>query len=122
MDDDAEAMRVVLRILCLKHKTLPQTVALDVLANIAIIADKYELEDAVGPTVKVWAVEHEALQDQYDDVGCGEWLLITWVFRFEEWFTEVTNTASFSPKHFLDAFDELPQLAVLVDTLALLLS
>lgn len=53
-DDDPQAMTAICALLHHKHDMLPKEVAAREVLKIAVVADKYDLAQAVLPAVRVW--------------------------------------------------------------------
>jgi hypothetical protein len=53
-EDDAEAMTVICNILYYRNALVPPEIHADFLHNIAVLSDKYFMNEALKPTVKTW--------------------------------------------------------------------
>ena len=87
LDDDPEAMGIVLKVLCFRHNDFPDTLSIPEIRKLAIIADKYQLEAVLRPWVSKWSAVSTwdvSLPDHED------WLFISWVFGYEAIFKTIT--------------------------------
>ncbi|KAF1833343.1 hypothetical protein BDW02DRAFT_599140 [Decorospora gaudefroyi] len=94
-DCDEEALHILLNILHLKNRQVPREVGLEMLAKIAVLADRYNCVEAVEVFIDVWedvTLGTHPVPSQY----CRElilWLYVTQVFHMSQTFYEVTATA-----------------------------
>jgi hypothetical protein len=52
---------------------------------VAVVADKYEVAKALKYVAKEWSDPLWSL-----DIGCEDWVLISWVFEYEDYFRDIT--------------------------------
>ena len=90
LDDDPAAMKLVLNILCFRHHELPATLDFDMVLKLAIIADKYELDLVLRPSVTKW-LEPFKTKGLQAERKLDDWLFIAWVFMYEDAFVEITR-------------------------------
>lgn len=88
LDDDPEAMGIVLKVLCFRHHEVPDVLSLPKIRKLAIIADKYELEAVLRPWVSKWS---EVSKLNILLSGHEDWLFISWVFGYEGIFKDCTR-------------------------------
>lgn len=80
---NAEALVIVLDIIHGKHFATPQTVDLELLANIACVVDYYDCHEVLEPFVDRWI---KALEPELPTVygrQCMLWMSVSWVFLRE---------------------------------------
>ncbi|KAH7029903.1 uncharacterized protein B0I36DRAFT_412376 [Microdochium trichocladiopsis] len=82
-DCDAEALVIVLDIMHGKHFAMPQTVDLELLANIACVVDYYDCHEVVEPFVDQWIKALEPKPPTAYGRQCMLWMSISWVFLRE---------------------------------------
>lgn len=87
-EDDAATLAILLNIAHLNFKSVPTTISLDRLWNLAVLTDKYGATKLVQPWIENWinGVKHT--------VGvkhCREWLWIAWEFGEEKIFETVSG-------------------------------
>lgn len=77
-DDDPDSWRIVFNILHGRHKKVPRTVTHAEFLGIAMLVDKYELQEPV----QIWAEAWFAGFNRADmmKLDCPEWLFICWIF------------------------------------------
>jgi hypothetical protein len=84
--DEPEALELILKTLHHHNDELPDTIPLEQLAEIAVICDKYELHHAFRFVAKMWSGRPVQPLD-----GSEEWVLISWVFGYEDKFTAASK-------------------------------
>lgn len=89
------AVEIVLKILCYKHKELPQTVDGLELYMIAWVAKSWKVHEVISHFVKKWiddALQVKPLR------SVARWVFIAWVFQLEEEFRNMTERVTRSLK------------------------
>lgn len=93
-EDDLVAFTILLYIIHGKTSQVPRTISVELLATLSILVDKYELLEVVGIYSDVWILANYrfrkielAVPDDIDLL----WLSISWVFRKEEIFENITK-------------------------------
>jgi len=82
LDDNPEAMLIILKSLHHRNDKIPRYLDVAVLYEIALIADKYDLYSFLVPWAEVWISPHRTqhfLAGRY--VSAELWLYIAWVLR-----------------------------------------
>ncbi|KAF8538842.1 hypothetical protein BDD12DRAFT_127126 [Trichophaea hybrida] len=87
--DEPEALELILKTLHHHNDELPDTIPLEQLAEIAVICDKYELHHAFRFVAKMWSDYLWQPVQPLD--GSEEWVLISWVFGYEDKFTAASK-------------------------------
>ena len=115
-EDDAMALFVLLRIIHGQTQELSVAINIRLLTKVAVLVDKYNLQDAVGFFAKIWMdYLEESGASQYDNTE--DWLCIAWVFRDERLFNRVAKIAVMhSEQTFGSILDDLPSPKNLVGT------
>lgn len=85
--DDYDALVIVLNILHLRTRNVPNAVTVDTLYDIAVVCNKYDAADTLVPWVNIWRA---GFTDLTGKPGYERWLVISWVFRQSAIFTDVT--------------------------------
>jgi hypothetical protein len=86
LDDNPTAMEIVLYILCLRHKQLPHEMNFAEVVELAVLADKYELEIVIRPWVTKWLEPYKDNVEKYED-----FLFVSWVFGYDAIFSACTK-------------------------------
>ncbi|KAF4949257.1 hypothetical protein FGADI_9028 [Fusarium gaditjirri] len=89
---NAEALVAILDIIHGHHKSLPKTVKLDLLIEIARICDYYQCEEIVEVFAELWI---SALweDEPYEDEANMNWMFIAWVFQRRSKFNYMVSRA-----------------------------
>jgi hypothetical protein len=93
-DDDPDVFLILLNILHHRMKKVPRLVSLVRLTELAILVDKYQMQESVEVFSDMWI---DGLKGQKGDVPESltqdvlPWLCISWVFRKEKPFQKVTK-------------------------------
>ncbi|KAA8894531.1 hypothetical protein FN846DRAFT_1025010 [Sphaerosporella brunnea] len=89
-DDDPAVLLIILRALHSQIKLVPRSLPLVSIVQAAVICDKYLLQEALQPIVRVWT---DGTLIKSTIASCPEkWLLITWVFGPEKLFRDVSKS------------------------------
>lgn len=80
--DNPDALRVVFRILHGKHRLVKREMGVSEVFEVAVLADKYQLEEALLIWVELWASKLEKPLDEFP--GCLEWMFVCWLFQLKE--------------------------------------
>jgi hypothetical protein len=99
VDDDPEALLLVLRVAHLKVHEVSRSLTLPQLINVATICDKYDTvsicQPFVGEWVQSWLLDSLTQIGQtinrHLSAGCEGWLWVAWVFGYQKQFTELAN-------------------------------
>lgn len=78
LDDNAEMLRVVFQVLHFRAKEVPARLTMQQMVELAIIADKYNLRDALTTWVEKWVTFFP--QAEIVKLGNEDWLLVSHVF------------------------------------------
>ncbi|KAL4924506.1 uncharacterized protein BDV17DRAFT_284673 [Aspergillus undulatus] len=100
---DINAFLVLLRVIHCQNSQLPQTLSLEMLANVAIIADYYECKGAIGVLKEIWI---KGLPEPDTTTSSRDLMLFLWVAFFYELpvqFKQTTSTAMLSSKGYIDS-------------------
>ncbi|KAF2497606.1 hypothetical protein BU16DRAFT_616223 [Lophium mytilinum] len=85
-DDDPEAMLMILRIVHLRFRELPEgKLSLAKLLSLAVVCDKYATVGIVRPWLHVWVDIPKKVTSEPD------WLFVAWVFGYTRIFQDVAN-------------------------------
>lgn len=110
-DDDVEALTILLHIIHGRTKEVPTKVSLELLNKIAVVVDKYRLQDGVGFFSDSWVddVKRKYPILHKSDNYLIKWLGISWVFRKKDLFNQATICAVNSAgKDFGNVVDDFP--------------
>lgn len=80
-EDDPDALLIILRILHLKHSSLPANVGFETMVELAILADKYELVEALQFWVAKWTTLFGC---PMETVGEENWLVVCSIFQLSQ--------------------------------------
>jgi hypothetical protein len=83
VDDDGEALLILLRIAHLQFKDIPVTLSYDHLLNLATLVEEYDCISIVRPWLATW-LENEEMEWKEPEHEC--WLYIAWAFGRHEVF------------------------------------
>jgi hypothetical protein len=88
VDDNFDALLLVLRAAHLRSRLIPFNISAEKLFHIAVVCDKYDLTDSVTPWAEIWIRNFKdvAQTSRYD-----RWLRISWVFQRATIFEKVTR-------------------------------
>ena len=131
LDDNPAAMKLVLQILCFRYTELPATVDFRTIVEIAIIADKYELDMVLRPWATKWSKPYEKvlrLPEEDDeewsfdreewslddsimdhDGKYDDWLFISWVFGHEKAFVAISRVLTMMDNDFSQLCKQTPE-------------
>lgn len=81
-DVTPDSLEILFNILHHRPKKVPKTTSFVNLRSIAILADRYELKDALEPSVEMWVSDLMDPDNDHDPVanGCEDWLFIAKTF------------------------------------------
>ncbi|CZR66908.1 uncharacterized protein PAC_16809 [Phialocephala subalpina] len=83
VEDDGEALLILLRIAHLKFKEIPTALSYDHLLNLAILVDQYDCIGIIRPWLATWLANEET---EWKAPGRECWLFIAWAFGRNEIF------------------------------------
>ena len=109
-DDDYDAVRILMDIIHLRTKSVPQRVSLQTMIALATLVDKYEWHDAVRPYIEGWMV-HLPFTLKIFSSKLKYWLWIAYVFQLPDLFrkcTAIATTDGSEPFAVRDEEGELP--------------
>jgi hypothetical protein len=92
-DDDLSAFQILLNVCHHRTKQVPRTVDLQTMKNIAILVDKYQLQEAVVLYGVLWIDKLRESLPQSFSPEISPWLSIAWVFRLSVEFKHLTRIA-----------------------------
>lgn len=84
-DHHYPSMLTIMNITHLRMRQIPSKLSLEDFYHLAVLCDKYDLREIFLPWVQSWT---ETLRPE--TIACPRWLVISWVFRLECIFTNVT--------------------------------
>lgn len=84
-EDEPEPLSLVLRIIHHKTEDVPSKVPLDLLVELAILSDKYDLLCCIGQWTSSWC-------DGYTDQDARAWLFVGFVFKNPEAFRKASKS------------------------------
>jgi hypothetical protein len=90
-DDDPDALIILLYIIHGRTRMIPRRVDLPLLIKLSILVDKYQMHEVVEVFSEIWM---EALKNDVPRVLTADtvpWLCISWVFRNDAVFKQVTE-------------------------------
>lgn len=92
-DDDLEAFKILLNIIHGRVRQVPLKVNLDMLRNIAMIVEKYQMVEVVELYVKIWVKElpYPSADDFENDLL--RWICVCWIFKLPVEFKRITRIA-----------------------------
>lgn len=88
LDDDPDALELILMALHHRYLELPQKIEFKVLVEVAAVCEKYMLHVPLAPVAGMWAApwKAEAFEKGYED-----WLLVAWVFGVDDMFKNISK-------------------------------
>lgn len=97
-DDPPSAIETICNILHFRHDLVHADLGFDALVNIALVADKYDLSNALGPWREVWLRRLPVMSMGVDgrperDGREGREIFVRYVFGDKEGFEVTTRTA-----------------------------
>lgn len=104
-DTDPKAFLIILNIIHLRRRCVPQSVDLDTLTELAVLTDYFQCHDALRPYPTSW---RGWLKGTIPQVLCNDlvkWICISWVFDYDDIFTKVTQTAQRHSTNHIDCLD-----------------
>lgn len=93
-DWDEEAFLMLLNIIHLRHRRVPRTVSLELLAKVAVLVDYYECGEAVELFTQMWI--DDIKKHAMPSTCCRDlilWISVAWVFDLSEQFQVATAVA-----------------------------
>jgi hypothetical protein len=95
-EDSAEALLILLNITHFRFTSIPTTLSLDLLSNVAILCDQYDCVHLVEPWLSQWLVVRERIDwtpapTAFRGGIREKWLFIAWVFGYEQAFRELSS-------------------------------
>lgn len=91
LDDNPDAMLLILKLLHHRSNDVPREVDLGMLYEIVLIADKYDLTEALVPWVIIWTGHHRE-QQLFGSASSPELqLCISWMLRDSTTFKEISR-------------------------------
>jgi hypothetical protein len=93
-DDDPIAFGILMKILHAQNHLVPKTMDLPLLANLAILVDKYRLHNTTGGWADMWVATLTQSIPKTLDNDLVLWICITWVFRQSTEFNTVILVAA----------------------------
>jgi hypothetical protein len=114
-DDDQAVMVIVLDIIHGRNSFVPKQVDMQMLTKLAILVDKYQMEEAVGSCSDSW-IDHLLKHEELPTVhyrsrkqSTQRWMAISWVFGREKEFAAITRAAIIVCRgNFADEVVDLP--------------
>lgn len=102
-DDDTAALNVVMKIVHAQSKDLPTEMDSKLLAQVATIVDKYQLQDCVGYFAQEWIKRLTLVQKiSSNKAELQSYLCIAWVFKAQSLFAQTTlHAIKHAKKHTL---------------------
>lgn len=104
-DTDPKALLIILNIIHLRRRCVPQSVDLDTLTKLAVLTDYFQCHDALGPYPTSWGGWLEGTIPQVFCNDLVKWICISWVFDYDNIFTKVTQTAQRHSTNNIDCLD-----------------
>ena len=87
-DDDFQTMAMIARIMHLQSSQVPKKLTFKQLYQVAILCDKYDFKECLGPWPEIWARPY---LKSYAFEGYEAWLFMSTVFGNEEVFKDITR-------------------------------
>ena len=87
-DDDFQSMAIIARIMHLQSNQVPKKLTFKQLYQVAILCDKYDFKECLGPWPKIWAKPY---LKSYALEGYEGWLFMSIVFGNEEIFKDISK-------------------------------
>ena len=92
-DWDAEALLILMNIIHGRHRAVPRSISLEMLAKISVLVDYYQCHEVVELFAACWTRElSPGLPTEYGR-DLTLWLSISWVFSQEPFFNALTKVA-----------------------------
>ncbi|KAL3472861.1 hypothetical protein BJX99DRAFT_261927 [Aspergillus californicus] len=100
---DIDAFLVLLRVIHCQNSQLPQTLSLEMLANVAIIADHYKCKDAIGILKDIWIKGLPEPDTTPLSRNLMQWLWVAFFYELPDQFKQTTSTAMSSSEGCIDS-------------------
>jgi hypothetical protein len=109
-DDDPQAFTILLNIIHGRSKKVPRRVDLLLLQKLAVLVDKYQMQEVVAVFSEIWIANFGDNIPKAPTADSLSWLCISWVFGDGYVFGRVTNILMRASDSSLDqdALNELP--------------
>lgn len=108
-DWDSEALAMVMNVIHGRWSLVPTTVALEMLAKIAVIIDYYDIREPLQLILSLWMKDFKASSIP---MSLGRelvlWILVSWVFKDQALFQQAIKVAILRSTHELDVPGDLP--------------
>ena len=91
-DDDADTFRILLSIIHGRNRSVPRKIDLDRLVQVAVLADKYQMVEAVEAYSGAWIANLKSTIPAKLCGDLGRWICIAWVFGLAAEFSSTTKT------------------------------
>ncbi|KAF1997269.1 hypothetical protein P154DRAFT_606539 [Amniculicola lignicola CBS 123094] len=92
---DEEAFKILMNVFHLRHRKIPQSVSLEMLAKIAVLVDYYECSEAIELYTNMW-ITHLKENAPVPETYCRDlilWIWVAWAFQLSDPYQEATATA-----------------------------
>lgn len=92
-DTDPDALLIILNIIHLRRRSVPSSMSLELLTELAVLTDYFQCHEALEPHP---AIRANNIKSNIPVTYCDElvkWTCISWVFNFPDIFSNVTKTA-----------------------------
>jgi hypothetical protein len=88
VDDNFDALLLVLRAVHLQNRLISFNISAEKLFHVAVVCDKYDLTDSIKPWIEIWI---RNFKDVAQTSRYERWLRISWVFQRAAIFENVTR-------------------------------
>ncbi|KAK8867596.1 hypothetical protein PGQ11_006174 [Apiospora arundinis] len=92
-DWDAEALLILMNIIHGRHRAVPRSISLEMLAKISVLVDYYRCHEVVELFATCWILDLRPSLPRKYGRDLTLWLLISWVFSQEDLFKTLTKVA-----------------------------
>jgi hypothetical protein len=101
-DDDPDAFSIILNIIHGLTRKVPREVGLEMLTLIAVLVDKYQLQEVVEVFSDMWVARLKGGISMHYTAETMRWSCVSWVFGKPDEFTRVTKVAQLESRETLE--------------------
>lgn len=93
-DDDPDALKIILQIVHVRHRDVPQKIVMDLMLKVLILADKYQMVGCLAGYTKSWlqgiGIDPDEDEPEPDEDKLIGWLTISWILELPAHFRFTT--------------------------------
>ncbi|MCJ1354863.1 MAG: hypothetical protein MMC33_004853 [Icmadophila ericetorum] len=118
-DDHPATLLILLNIVHGKFKKVPKALDLDMLTQMAILVDKYDLSEAVSLVSDIWISDINETIPTHMSEALVQWICISWIFKRRFEFKKATRVAQNYAESTIDKYSatSLPIPSVVINAI-----